>query len=86
MLVIFHFIIHSVKIIRVYVHILPKPHINVLYFQNENEKGCVLYFEENEKAVVFDIISFDCNACTRCMNHIFVAINILNETKRGNAV
>ncbi len=31
-------------------HILPKPHINVLYFQNENEKGCVLYFEENEKA------------------------------------
>ncbi len=51
-------------------HILPKPHINVLYF------------EENENAVVFDIISFYCNACTPCMNHIFVAINILNETEK----
>ncbi len=39
----------------VYVHILPKPHINVEYFLNENEKKDVLYFEENEKAV-FDII------------------------------
>ncbi len=37
-------------------HILPKPHINVLYFKNKNEKRVVLYFEENEKAVVFDII------------------------------
>ncbi len=44
MLVIFHFIMHTVKIISVYVHILPKPHNNVLNF------------EENEKAVVFDII------------------------------
>ncbi len=44
MLVIFNFIMHTVKIISVYVHILPKPHINVLNF------------EENEKAVVFDII------------------------------
>ncbi len=44
MLVIFHFIMHSVKIISVHVHILPKPHINVLYF------------EANEKAVVFDMI------------------------------
>ncbi len=35
---------HTVKIIRVYVHTLPKPHINVLYF------------EENEKAAVFDVI------------------------------
>ncbi len=32
----------------------------------------MLYFEENEKAVVFDFISFYCNACMRCMNHIFV--------------
>ncbi len=32
---------------------------------------------------MFDI-SFYCNACnvTRCMNHIFVAINILNETEK----
>ncbi len=44
MLVIFHFIMHTVKIISLYVHILPKPHINVLNL------------EENEKAVVFDII------------------------------
>ncbi len=42
MLVIFYFIMHTVKLIRVYVHILPKPHINVLYFE--------------EKVVVFDII------------------------------
>ncbi len=41
MLVIFYFIMHTVKLIRVYVHILPKPHINVLYFE--------------EKVVVFDI-------------------------------
>ncbi len=56
MLVIFHFIMHTVKIISVYVHVFPKPHINVLYFLYENEKRVVLYFEENEKAVVFDII------------------------------
>ncbi len=31
---------------------------------------------------MFDIISFYCNACTRCMNHIFVAMNILNETEK----
>ncbi len=31
---------------------------------------------------MFDIISFYCNACTHCMNHIFVAMNILNETKK----
>ncbi len=31
---------------------------------------------------MFDIISFYCNACTPCMNHIFVAINILNETEK----
>ncbi len=37
-------------------HILPKSHINVLYFLNENEKRVVLCFEENENAVVFDII------------------------------
>ncbi len=43
----FHFIMHTVKIIRVHVHILPKPHINVLYFLNENKKRVVLYFEEN---------------------------------------
>ncbi len=55
MLVIFNFIVHRVKIIRC-VHILPKPHINVLYFSNENEKRVVLYFEENEKGMVFDII------------------------------
>ncbi len=30
--------------------------------------GFFYYFEENENAVVFDIISFYCNAC---MNHIF---------------
>ncbi len=42
----------------------------------------VLYIEENKKAVVFDIISFFCNACMRCMNHFFVAINVLNETEK----
>ncbi len=47
---------HTVKIISVYVHILPKPHTNVLYFLNENEKRVALYLEENEKAVVFDIV------------------------------
>ncbi len=47
---------HTVKIISVYVHILPKPHINVLNL------------EENEKAVVFDII--------------FVAIHVFNETEK----
>ncbi len=55
----------------------------------KTKEGCVLYFEENEKAVVFDIISFYCNACTpyvRYSVYIFVAINILNETERGNAV
>ncbi len=36
-------------------------------FINENEKRVILYFEENEKAVVFDVI--------------FVAINIFNETE-----
>ncbi len=51
-------------------------------FKMKTKEGCVLYFEENEKAVVFDIISFYCNACTPCMNHIFVAINILNETEK----
>ncbi len=30
---------------------------------------------------MFDI-SFYCNVCTRCMNHIFLAITILNETER----
>ncbi len=32
---------------------------------------------------MFDI-SFYCNACkvTRCMNPIFVAINVLNETEK----
>ncbi len=54
MLVIFHFITHAVKIINV--HTLPEPHTNVLHFLNENEKIVVLYFEENKKAVVFDII------------------------------
>ncbi len=39
--VIFHFIIHTVKILRVYVDILPKP--CVLYFLNENEKRVVFY-------------------------------------------
>ncbi len=67
-MLIFNFITHTVKIISVYVHILSKPHINVLYFLNENIKRVVLYFEENEKAVLFDII--------------FVAINILNETEK----
>ncbi len=49
---------YTVKInsVGLYVHILPKSHINVLYFLNENEKRVVLYFEENEKAVVFDMI------------------------------
>ncbi len=49
---------YTVKInsVGLYVHILPKPHINVLYFLNENEKRVVLYYEENEKAVVFDMI------------------------------
>ncbi len=47
-LVIFHFIMHTVKIISVYVHVSPKPHINVLYFLNENEKKVVLYFKNNE--------------------------------------
>ncbi len=42
MLVIFHFSMHTVKIISVYVHILPKTQIHVLNF------------EENEKAAVFD--------------------------------
>ncbi len=57
-------------------------HILMFYiFKMKTKRGCVLYFEENEKAV-FDIIS--CNACNvmRCMNHIFVAINILNETEK----
>ncbi len=31
---------------------------------------------------MFDIISFYCNACTHCMNHIFVAINILMKQKK----
>ncbi len=35
MLVIFNFIMHTVKLISVYVHILPKPHINVLYFEEK---------------------------------------------------
>ncbi len=43
MLVIFHFIMHTVKIISVYVHILPKPHNNVLNFE-ENEKAVVISF------------------------------------------
>ncbi len=54
-LIIFHFIMHTVKIFTVYVHILPKPPINVLHFFNENEERVVLYFEENEKAVVFEL-------------------------------
>ncbi len=48
MLVIFH-VMHTVKIISAYLHILPKPHINVLYFFNENEKRVVLYFEKKRK-------------------------------------
>ncbi len=31
---------------------------------------------------MFDIILCYCNACTHCFNHIFVAINILNETEK----
>ncbi len=31
---------------------------------------------------MFDIISFYCNACTHCMNYIFVAIYTLNETEK----
>ncbi len=63
---------HTVKIISAYVHVLPKPHINVLhFFLNENEKRVVLYFEENEKAVVF----------------IFLWLLIFfMKQKRGNAV
>ncbi len=58
-------------------------HILMFYiFKMKRKEGCVLYFEENEKAVVFDIISFYCNACTHCMNHIFEAMNILNETEK----
>ncbi len=49
----------------------------------KTKEGCLLYFEVNEKAVMFAFISFFCNAYTRCMNDIFVAINILNEAKKG---
>ncbi len=63
---------HTVKIISVYVHILPKPHI-VLYILNENEKGVVLYFEGNEKVVVFDII------------FLWLLIFFIKQ-KRGNAI
>ncbi len=73
MLVIFHFIVHTVKIISAYVHVLLKPHINVLYFCNENEKRVALYFEENEKAVVFDII------------FLWLLIFLMKQ-RRGNAV
>ncbi len=38
----------KVKIISVYVHVLPKPHINVLYFKNENKKRVVLYFRKRK--------------------------------------
>ncbi len=78
-LVIFHFIIHTVN---QYMCTYYLNHILMFYIFKRNEKRVVLYFEENEKAVVFDIISFYCNACTRCINHIFVAINILNETEK----
>ncbi len=53
----------------------------IITFQKKAEL-CLSYFilkKRKEKAVVFDIISFYCNACTRC---IFVAINILNETEK----
>ncbi len=73
MLVIFNFIVHTVKIISAYVHVLLKPHINVLYFYNENEKRVALYFEENEKAVVFDII------------FLWLLIFLMKQ-RRGNAV
>ncbi len=44
-------------------------HILMFYnFFNENKKRVVLYFEENEKAVVFDTF--------------FVAIHIFNETEK----
>ncbi len=63
-------------------------HIFMFYiFKMKTKRGLCfrLYFEENEKAVVFDIISFYCNACTpyvRYSVYIFVAINILNETEK----
>ncbi len=84
-LVIVHFIMHTVKIIRVYVHILFKPLINVLYFE-ENKMVVVFdiifcgyyYFKLNRKeTMLFDIA----NICftvmyVRSLNYIFAAINV----------
>ncbi len=44
MLVIFHFSMHTVKIISVYVHILPKPHINVLNLEEMKRQWCLISF------------------------------------------
>ncbi len=83
--VIFRFIIHTVKIIRVCVDILHKPQINMFYIFKMKKNIlyifyglCILYF------VVLSIHKVKkterCNVCTHCINHICVAINISSLT------
>ncbi len=58
-------------------HILPKPHINVLYFLNENENSAVFYILKKIKRLC-------CLTSFRFIVmrvRIFVAINIFNETE-----
>ncbi len=70
MLVIFHFIMHTVKIISVCVHIFPKPHINVLYIFQMKTKRELFYILRKTKR-------------QWCLISFFVAINIFNETEEA---
>ncbi len=75
MLVIFH-VMHTVKIISAYLHILPKPHINVLYiFLMKTKRELFYILKKNEKAVVFDIFNFTV-ITLHSLNSIFAAINM----------
>ncbi len=94
MLARFHFIMHTVKIISVYVHILPKPHINVLYFLNENEKRVVLYnffvainiLNETEKRQRCLIIFCFTVMYVRSLNYILQLLICLHENKKRQCV
>ncbi len=53
-LVIFHFIMHTRQSEYMWhVHILPKPHINVLYFFNETEKSCFIFWRKRKGSGVW---------------------------------
>ncbi len=43
---------------------------SIFFFKLKRKEGCGLLLRKTKRQVVFDIISFYCNACMRCMNHI----------------